>query len=56
MIFQCELLDDWDQRTVVSTLTWDRTANTLNIVQLADKDQVRPHYKLSKHNDLHTYM
>ena len=38
-----ELLDDWDQRVVTSRLTWDRANIALRVVQVADKDQVRPH-------------
>ena len=36
-----ELLDDWDQRMVMSTLTRDLTRNRLTLVQAADKDQVK---------------
>ena len=34
-----ELLDDWDQRFVISTLSRDLRANRLTLVQSADKDQ-----------------
>ena len=34
-----ELLDDWDQRFVISTLSRDLQANRLTLVQTADKDQ-----------------
>ena len=36
-----ELLDDWDQRLVVSTLSRDLTGTRLTLLQTADKDQVR---------------
>ena len=35
-----ELLDDWDQRMVVSTLSRDLTGTRLTLLQTADKDQV----------------
>ena len=34
-----ELLDDWDQRFVISTLSRDLQTNRLTLVQTADKDQ-----------------
>ena len=34
-----ELLDDWDQRFVISTLSRDLQANRLTLVQTAEKDQ-----------------
>ena len=36
-----ELLDDWDQRWVMSTLTRDTGANRMTLTQVAEKDQVR---------------
>ena len=35
-----ELLDDWDQRWVMSTLTRDMATNRMTIAQVAEKDQV----------------
>ena len=35
-----ELLDDWDQRWVMSTLTRDTGANRMTLTQVAEKDQV----------------
>ena len=34
-----ELLDDWDQRFVISTLSRDLQTNRLTLVQTAEKDQ-----------------
>ena len=36
-----ELLDDWDQRLVVTTLIRDRVARKITLLQVAEKDQVR---------------
>ena len=35
-----ELVDDWDQRLLMSTLSWNVKANRLTMVQIAEKDQV----------------
>ena len=35
-----ELLDDWDQRWVVSTLTREPNTNRMTLMQVAEKDQV----------------
>ena len=35
-----ELLDDWDQRFVMSTLSMDHATTRLTLVQVAEKDQV----------------
>ena len=36
-----ELLDDWDQRLVMTTLSMDRQARKITLLQEAEKDQVR---------------
>ena len=35
-----ELVDDWDQRLVVTTLSLDRVGKKIILVQVAEKDQV----------------
>ena len=35
-----ELLDDWDQRWVMSTLTREPNTNRMTLMQVAEKDQV----------------
>ena len=35
-----ELVDDWDQRLVVTTLTRGEKPNSLQLSQIAEKDQV----------------
>ena len=35
-----ELVDDWDQRLVVTTLLVDRVAREIILIQVAEKDQV----------------
>ena len=44
-----ELLDDWDQRFVMSTLSRDLTANRLTLVQTADKDQANSTLRREKY-------
>ena len=36
-----ELVDDWDQRLVVTTLSLDRVGKKIILVQVAEKDQVK---------------
>ena len=36
-----ELVDDWDQRLVVTTLSLDQVAKKLILIQTAEKDQVK---------------
>ena len=35
-----ELVEDWDQRMVITTLTRDQQGNVIELHQVAEKDQV----------------
>ena len=37
-----ELVDDWDQRLLMSSLSWNVKANRLTLLQVAEKDQGKP--------------
>ena len=37
-----ELVDDWDQRLLMSILSWNMKANRLTLLQVAEKDQGKP--------------
>ena len=37
-----ELVDDWDQRLLMSILSWNVKANRLTLLQVAEKDQGKP--------------